>query len=82
MGYNVKFDNGLSVTFDTPPTEADIEEAYAHVTQPKTSGTSAFGKSAVESTLPSLGGLAGGVAAMSFSEWFVSATKELSHSLI
>jgi len=66
MGYNVKFDNGLSVTFDTPPTEADIEEAYAHVSKQQTSGTAAFGKSAVESTLPSLGGLAGGVAAMSY----------------
>jgi hypothetical protein len=66
MGYNVKFDNGLSVTFDTPPTEADIEEAYAHVSKQQTSGTAAFGKSAVESTLPSLGGLAGGVAAISY----------------
>jgi hypothetical protein len=66
MGYNVKFDNGLSVTFDTPPTEADIEEAYAHVSKQQTSGTAAFGKSAVESTLPSLGGLAGGVSAMSY----------------
>lgn len=66
MGYNVKFDNGYSVTFDTPPTEADIEEAYAHVSKPQTSGAAAFGKSAVESTLPSMGGLAGGVAAMSY----------------
>lgn len=66
MGYNVKFDNGYSVTFDTKPTDADIEEAYAHVSKQQTSGAAAFGKSAIESTLPSLGGLAGGVSAMSY----------------
>jgi hypothetical protein len=31
MGYLVKFDNGMSVNFDTQPTAADIEEAHTHL---------------------------------------------------
>ena len=30
MGFSVQFDNGHSVEFDTQPSEADIDEAYAH----------------------------------------------------
>ena len=63
MGYNVKFENGYSVTFDTQPTEADIEDAYAQITKnvTKSNELKAGGKAAVEATLPTLGGLATGI---------------------
>lgn len=39
MGYTVTFENGKSVTFETEPTEADIDEVAAQMNKPKeTSG--------------------------------------------
>jgi len=67
MGYKVTFENGQSVVFNTQPTEADIEDAHAHVTSstvkpsPKTSDWTRAGKSAVEAAIPAAGGLAAGV---------------------
>jgi len=57
MGYKVTFENGQSVVFNTQPTEADIEDAHAHVSSFTKTKTAAEEPGLIEKGLTGAGNL-------------------------